>query len=113
MAQPLRRLLRSEPVVQGSFYLLRRKCGKPRCRCVSGHLHESWVLTRSEMGKHRLYSVPKEERLFVRQAAAEYRRGLRARSLLLKRQAAVLALADEMLQRRLVVWPRSKTEPPP
>jgi hypothetical protein len=32
-------------MVQGSFYLLRRKCGKPNCRCSSGRLHATWVLT--------------------------------------------------------------------
>lgn len=110
----LRRLHRSEPMVQGSFYLLRRKCGKPTCRCVSGQLHECWVLTRSEQGKHRLYSVPKDQRPFVRQAAGEYRRWVRARAVLVKRQATVLALADEIARQRLRVWPpKPKAQPPP
>ena len=41
---------RSQPMVPGSLYLLRRKCGKPNCRCATGELHTRWVLTRSEQG---------------------------------------------------------------
>ena len=33
------RRLHPRPMVQGSFYLLRRKCGKPNCRCATGQLH--------------------------------------------------------------------------
>ena len=58
LARTLRQLQRAEPMLQGSFYLLRRKCGKPNCRCVSGDLHASWVLTRSEGGQDRIYSRP-------------------------------------------------------
>jgi hypothetical protein len=104
-------LRRSPPMVQGSFYLLRRKCGKPNCRCARGQLHASWVLSRSEAGKDRLYSVSKSERLRVRLWAAEYRRYHRARALFVKRQAEVLSLADQIAHKRLVVWPAKK--PPP
>ena len=88
-------------MVQGSFYLLRRKCGKPNCRCASGQLHASWVLSRSEQGKDRLYSVPKEQR-------GRYQR---ARALLVKRHAQIVALADQIAQKRLLVRPEK--EPPP
>jgi hypothetical protein len=109
LAQTLRRLQRSQPMVQGSFYLLRRKCGKPNCRCAAGQLHATYVLTRSEQGQDRLYTVPKEQRAQVRQRAAEYRRYQRARAVLAKRQARVLALVDQMADQRLVVWPQKKT----
>ena len=85
LATTLRRLQRSESMVQGSFYLLRRKCGKPNCRCAQGELHPAYVLTRSEAGKDRLYPVPKEQRAAVRTRAAEYRRYQRARAVLVKR----------------------------
>jgi len=111
MSQALASLLRSAPMVQGSFYLLRRKCGKPNCRCVSGQLHASWVLSRSEQGKDRLYSVPKEQRGRLRAWASEYRRYQRARALLVKRHAQIVALADQIAQKRLLVWPEK--EPPP
>ena len=105
LAHTLRRLQRSHPMVQGSFYLLRRKCGKSNCRCATGQLHATYVLTRSEQGKDRLYTVPKEQRTQVRKRAAEYRRYHRARAVLAKRQARLLALVDQMADQRLLVWP--------
>ena len=99
MAHTLRRLQRSDPMVQGSFYLLRRKCGKPNCRCARGQLHATYVLTRSEQGKDRLYTVPKDQRAEVRHWAAEYRRYQRARAVLVKRHLHLLSLVDRMADR--------------
>ena len=111
MATTLRRLQRSEPMVQGSFYLLRRKCGKPNCRCARGELHPAYVLTRSEAGKDRLYPVPKEQRAEVRKRAAEYRRYQRARAVLVKRHLHLLALVDQIAQQRLITWPPNREVP--
>jgi len=96
-------------MVQGSFYLLRRKCGKPNCRCATGQLHAAYVLTRSEQGKDRLYMVPKEQRAQVRKWAAEYRRYQRARAVLARRHVGLLTLVDQMAEQRLLVWPPKKT----
>ena len=104
-ATTLRRLQRSEPLVRGSFYLLRRKCGKANCRCASGQLHATYVLTRSEAGKDRLYTVPKDQRAQVRKWAAEYRRYQRARAVLVKRHLHLLSLVDQMAEQRLLTWP--------
>lgn len=111
IAHTLRLLQRSAPMVQGSFYLLRRKCGKPNCRCARGQLHPAYVLTRSEQGKDRLFTVPKDQRAGVRQWAAEYRRYQRARALLTKQHLKLLALVDQMAQQRLLVWPEKKAKP--
>ena len=111
LARTLRRLQRSEPMVQGSFYLLRRKCGKPNCRCARGQLHPAYVLTRSEAGKDRLYPVPKEQRAEVRKRAAEYRRYQRARAVLVKRQLRLLALVDQIAEQRLLTWPAKREVP--
>ena len=111
LAATLRRLQRSEPMIRGSFYLLRRKCGKPNCRCARGELHPAYVLTRSEAGKDRLYPVPKEQRAEVRKRAAEYRRYQRARAVLVKRHLRLLALVDQIAEQRLLSWP-SKREVP-
>ena len=111
LATTLRRLQRSEPMVQGSFYLLRRKCGKPNCRCAQGQLHPAYVLTRSEAGKDRLYPVPKEQRAEVRKRAAEYRRYQRARAVLVKRHLHLLALVDQIAEQRLITWPPNREVP--
>jgi Family of unknown function (DUF6788) len=107
-AQTLRRLQRSESMVQGSFYLLHRRCGKPNCRCARGQLHPAYVLTRSEAGKDRLYAVPKDQRAQVRKWAAEYRRYQRARAVLVKRHLRLLALVDQIAEQRLLKWPTPK-----
>jgi hypothetical protein len=109
LAHTLRRLQRSDPMVQGSFYLLRRKCGKPNCRCATGQLHAAYVLTRSEQGKDRLYMVPKEQRAQVRKWAGEYCRYQRARAVLARRHGGLLALVDQMAEQRLLVWPKKPT----
>lgn len=111
LATTLRRLQRSQPMVQGSFYLLRRKCGKPNCRCARGERHPAYVLTRSEAGKDRLYPVPKAQRAEVRKWAAEYRRYQRARAVLVKRHLRLLALVDQIAQQRLLSWPSQREVP--
>ena len=101
----LRLLTAQAELIPGSFYLLRRKCGKPSCRCARGHLHTTWVLTRSESGQHKLYPVPPQERARVRRLAAAWKRSQKARAKLLKLNAQLLALADEIVQNQQVDWP--------
>jgi len=101
----LRTMTSQGPLTPGSFYLLRRKCGKPACRCARGQLHAVWVLTRSEAGRHKLYTVPADQRARVRQLATAWRRYQRARAQLLKQTTALLAWADQIAERQRVAWP--------
>jgi len=104
----LKQLLRDQPLTPGSFYLQKRRCGKPNCRCARGQLHTAWVITRSQDGATRTFMVPAQERARLRQLTWEYRRYHRARALLTKRHGQIVALADQLAQRRMVLWP----EPP-
>lgn len=101
----LRTLTSQGPLTPGSFYLLKRKCGKPSCRCARGQLHTAWVLTRSESGKHKLYIVPPEQRAQVRKLTAAWRRYQRARARLLQQTAQLASSADQLAQRGRVAWP--------
>jgi hypothetical protein len=101
----LRTLQRPQPMVPGSLYLLRRKCGKPNCRCAQGQFHASWVLTRSESGQSRLYSVPQDQRGRLRPWTQEYRRWQRARARRVKQSAAIVTLTDQLAEGRLQAWP--------
>jgi len=101
----LEQLLRDRPMTPGSFYLQKRRCGKPNCRCARGQLHAAWVITRSVGGATRTYMVPAALRARLRQLTAEYRRYRRARAQLVKRQGQVLALTDRLADMRLVQWP--------
>jgi len=91
---------------------MRRKCGKANCRCARGQLHPVWVLTRSEAGRHKLYSVPASERARLRQQAGTYRRWQRARARFVKEAAALLALADQFAQAQTLPWPRPPSKTP-
>jgi hypothetical protein len=112
LARTLRALQRDAPMIQGSLYLLRRRCGKPNCHCAQGELHATWVLTRSEAGRSRLYRFPPEQRAEVRLGAREYRHWQRARARWVKQSAELVALIDQMAEERLRRWPpASKDEP--
>jgi hypothetical protein len=112
VARTLRALQRQAPMVQGSLYQLRRKCGKPTCRCARGQLHATWVLTRSEAGRSRIYTVAPDQRGPLRPLAREYRRWQRTRALLVKQSARLVALTDQMAEQRLQVWPRPPCDGP-
>lgn len=101
----LRTMTSQGPLTPGSFYLLRRTCGKPSCRCARGQLHTVWVLTRSEAGQHKLYTVPPVQRAQVRQRAAAWRRYQRARARLLQQLEELVALADQIAESQRVDWP--------
>ena len=109
----LRAMTPRQPMTPGSFYLMRRKCGKPSCRCLRGHLHPAWVLTRSEAGRHKLYSVPPDQRPLLRQWTTAWRRYQHARARFGKQTAALLALADQLARLQTVAWPKNqKTKRP-
>jgi hypothetical protein len=105
LARILRILQRQPPMVSGSLYLLRRTCGKPTCRCARGQRHAIWVLTRSEAGRSRLYTVPADQRGRLRTLTREYRRWQLARACLVKQTAALLASIDQLAADRLRSWP--------
>ncbi len=105
LAALLRTMTSQGALTPGSFYLLKRKCGKPACRCARSQLHTVWVLTRSEAGDHKLYTVPPEQRAEVRKRAAAWRRYQRARARLLQQVRALVALADQIAESQKVDWP--------
>jgi hypothetical protein len=112
LGRTLRALQRDPPMVPGTLYVLRRRCGKPNCRCARGGLHATWVLTRSEAGKPRLYAVSADQRGRLRPRVDEYRRWQRSRALLVKQVARLLALIDQLAQGRLQRWPPSPPDEP-
>jgi hypothetical protein len=46
--------LRPLPMVVGYLFQMRRRCGRPGCRCARGRLHLSWYLSRRAGGKTKL-----------------------------------------------------------
>ena len=69
-------------ILRGSLITLRRKCGKPQCRCAAGQPHETPALSYSCRGKTYIQTLYPEMLPLVRQALARYQKA----SLELERQ---------------------------
>lgn len=93
-----------EPLVRGSVYELRRKCGKSSCACAAGEaLHSCVAITwRDDAGRKRLRSLSSKEQVEMTRLTKRYRRFRRARAGLVKLQAQILDIVDklEVLRRR-------------
>lgn len=66
------------PILRGSFYTLRRKCGKPSCRCMAGSLHATPALSYSLGGATRLLTLRPQDVPEVKAALKRYRQALSA-----------------------------------
>jgi hypothetical protein len=101
LPQLLEECLGRAPLLPGSLYTLRRKCGKPNCRCSRGELHESTVLSYRGQGRPRNIS-PKPEQLGALQSmTGDYRRCRQARANLVRWQRQLLKLVDVLQAARV------------
>jgi len=65
---------RDEPrVLPGSLITLRRKCGKPGCRCATGSPHETPALSYSVHGRTKMLTLAPDEVPAVAAAVTRYR----------------------------------------
>jgi hypothetical protein len=88
--------LTREPLLPGSLYTLRRKCGKPNCRCNRGELHESTVLSYRGQGRPRNISPLPEQLESLRAMTHDYRRCRQGRANLVRWQRQLLKLVDAL-----------------
>lgn len=65
-------------VLPGSLITLRRKCGKPSCRCATGSVHETPALSYSVAGRTKMLTLSAEEVPAVAAAVARYRKAVKA-----------------------------------
>ena len=84
------------PMVKGNVYELARKCGKPTCACARGELHRSMVLTWSQEGKSKLFSIPPERLSELREKSEEYLRFRRARARVTEICKKILGVMDRI-----------------
>jgi hypothetical protein len=84
------------PMVKGTVYEQRRKCGKPTCGCARGELHGTMVLSRSEGGRTQLISIPEGHLKEWQVLTRRYQRFRRARARLGQIYRAMLSLIDEL-----------------
>ncbi len=97
----LESFLGREPLLRGSLYTLRRRCGKSACRCARGQLHASTVLSYRGQGRPQNISLPPEQLREVRKLTEDYRTFRKARTQLLRLVRQILALLDRIEAARI------------
>ena len=86
-------LVGREPLLPGSLYTLRRRCGKPGCRCTRGELHATPMLSYRGQGKPQNVTPRPGELAALRaltEAYQRFRRGRREWLRLVREMRAVL-----------------------
>jgi len=100
LAQEVRRLVEpffsDQPGIKGTVYELKRRCGKPGCRCARGELHTRMVVSASEGGKTRLQVIPKGFLVEVQAKVRRYQEHRRARARLGEIYRKMLKVIDQM-----------------
>ncbi|MEK7361029.1 MAG: DUF6788 family protein [Pseudomonadota bacterium] len=86
--------LEGYPLVRGTVYPLRRRCGKPNCRCARGKLHETTVLSASISGRSRLWTVPSDQVEKMSKLTKRYQRFRTARADFVKLYTKMLRAID-------------------
>lgn len=84
------------PVIKGTVYELRRKCGKPGCKCAQGELHARMVVSASEKGRTRLRVIPRGFLGEVQGKVKQYQELRRVRAQLVTIHRQMLRILDEM-----------------
>lgn len=95
-------VLRPLPMIVGSLYEIRRRCGRPRCRCTRGELHASWYLSRRLGERTKLSYIGRLIPDWVQEQVIRYQRYQKTLSLIRKIDAEVSdglkRLRDEKLR---------------
>jgi len=61
------------PLLRGVLFTLRRKCGKPSCRCATGEPHESPALSYPSGGRTKTMTLTEQDVPGVGAALDRYR----------------------------------------
>jgi hypothetical protein len=96
MAVLIEPFMGDHPLVKGTVYELKRKCGKSGCRCQKGHLHATMVLVSSEGGRKILRVIPTGSLVEVKIKAGRYRKVRAARAEFIKLARRAVAVMDKM-----------------
>jgi hypothetical protein len=89
-------LFSDQPMIKKTVYELRRKCGKPGCKCAQGELHSRMVVIASEKGKTRLQVIPHGSLGEVQAKVRRYQELRRVRARLGEVDRKMLKAMDEM-----------------
>lgn len=84
------------PLVRGSLYTYRRRCGKAGCRCARGELHRGQALGVRVGGRSRSAPIGGIDRQALSEHVAAYRQVRRARADMVRAFDELLAAADRL-----------------
>ena len=111
LANEIRRIVEpffsDKPVIKGSAYELKTKCGKPGCKCAKGQLHHRMVVSASEKGRTRLRVIPSGFLVEVQGKVRRYQELRKARTRLVEVHKKILQTMDEMEAMRREEVPKS------
>ena len=96
-----------KPLIKGSVYELKTKCGKPNCKCAKGELHRRMVVSASEKGKTQLRVIPRGSVVEVQGKVGGYQKLRKARARLVEVNKKMLQVMDEMEAMRREEVPKS------
>lgn len=69
----------TEPqMLRGNLFVMRRRCGKPNCRCAAGEPHESQALAYPEAGRTGTMTLSSADVASVKAALGRYERAKEA-----------------------------------
>jgi len=92
----LNRLQAPGPLLAGSVYVRKRRCGKPRCRCVRSHPHRDRVLAIRCAGRVRVRGLDPTADAAVEQAVAAWHGFRRQRVELVAACRGLLMVVDRL-----------------
>jgi len=107
MKQLVEPFFSDRPVIKGTVYELRRRCGKPGCKCAQGELHARMVVSASEKGKTQLRVIPRGFLVEAQQKVGRYQELRRIRARLVAIHREMLKVLDEMEAMRREELPSS------
>lgn len=96
------------PLVRGSFYRFRRRCGKKNCRCARGELHAGQAFSVRKDGRSRTVPLAGVDRDKLVKAVEVYRELRKARANMVRGFKELLTQVDRMEQLREVGADRFK-----
>ena len=88
------------PMIKGTVYEQRRKCGKPTCYCAGGEPHSSMMLSRSEQGRTKLMTIPSGHLKDFQVLTERYQKFRRARARLGQIYKTMVKLIDQLEEAR-------------
>lgn len=103
----IRPFFSDRPVIKGTVYELRRRCGKPGCKCARGELHARMVVSASEGGRTRLRVIPHGFFVEVQAKVRRYQELRRVRARLGEIHRKMLKVMDQMEAMRREELPSS------